>query len=144
MRHDTGKMFVALVGALVFAEAAFGADRVDVGRREFLYKCAACHGESAKGDGAVAGALRIAPPDLTKLSQRNDGVFPYDRVYHVIDGRESVKAHGTRDMPVWGNVLTLEGSGANRSVSDVPVDMEVEVRARILLLMDYLNRIQTR
>jgi mono/diheme cytochrome c family protein len=137
-------LVVVLVGSLALTGAVFAADRIDVGRREFLNKCAACHGESARGDGAVAGSLRVAPSDLTTLAKRNGGVFPSDRVHQVIDGRESVKAHGTRDMPVWGNVLAAEGSGATKSNSDVPVDMEVEVRTRILALIDFLKRIQTK
>ena len=105
---------------------------------------AACHGESGKGDGAVAESLRVPPTDLTMLSRKNGGVFPYDRVYHVIDGREVVGAHGTRDMPVWGNVLAAEGTGATRSHSDAPIDMEMEVRSRLLSLIDYLHRIQVK
>ena len=143
MKRNTRILLVAVLGALASIESALAADRIDPGKREFLNKCAACHGESARGDGAVAGSLRVLPTDLTTLSKRNSGAFPSDRVYHVIDGRESVKAHGTRDMPVWGNVLTAEGSGATKSNTDVPVDMDVEVRARILSLIDYLKRIQT-
>jgi mono/diheme cytochrome c family protein len=144
MKLNMGALLVALLGALAATDAAFAADRIDFGKREFLNKCAACHGESARGDGAVAGSLRVPPADLTTLSKRNGGVFPHDRVYSAIDGRESVKAHGTRDMPVWGNVLTAEGSGATKLNTDVPVAMDIEVRARILSLIDYLSRIQTR
>ena len=46
--------------------------------------------------------LRVAPTDPTTLSRQNGGVFPFDRVYSVIDGRQAVKGHGSRDMPVWG------------------------------------------
>jgi mono/diheme cytochrome c family protein len=144
MTRNTGALLAVVLGALAPIQAAFAVDRVDFGRREYLNKCAACHGASARGDGGVAGALRVPPTDLTTLSKRNGGVFPHDRVYRVIDGRESVQAHGTRDMPVWGNVLSAEGSGATKFNSDVPVDMGVEVRIRILSLVDYLNRIQTK
>ncbi len=46
------------------------------------------------------------------LSERNDGIFPAERVARVIDGREEVRLHGTRDMPIWGKVLR-EGSEAD-------------------------------
>jgi mono/diheme cytochrome c family protein len=143
MKRNTRTLLVAVLGALAAIEPAFAADPIDFGKREFLNKCAACHGASARGDGAVAGSLRVPPTDLTTLSKRNGGVFPSDRVYRVIDGRERVPAHGTRDMPVWGNVLTAEGGSATKSNSDAPVDMDVEVRTRIVSLVDYLNRIQT-
>ena len=144
MTCNAGALLLVVLGALASGEAAFAVERVDFGKREFLNKCAACHGASARGDGAVAGALRVPPSDLTTLSKRNGGIFPRDRVYQIIDGRESVKAHGARDMPVWGNVMSAEGNGATRLESDVPVDMGVEVRARILSLIDYLDRIQAK
>jgi mono/diheme cytochrome c family protein len=144
MNRNTAALLVTVLGALAAIEAAFAADRIDLGKREFLNKCVACHGESARGDGPVAGSLRVPPTDLTTLSKRNAGVFPSERVYRVIDGRERVTAHGTRDMPVWGHVLTIEGSSATKTNTDAPVDMDVEVRTRIESLVDYLNRIQTK
>lgn len=42
------------------------------------------------------------PADLTSISKRNGGRFPYARVIAVIDGRYDVPGHGNRDMPVWG------------------------------------------
>ena len=42
------------------------------------------------------------PADLTRLAEKNDGRFPYSRVFAVIDGRYLVPAHGEREMPVWG------------------------------------------
>jgi mono/diheme cytochrome c family protein len=75
--------------------------------------CTACHGPTAHGDGPVASALRTAPADLTTISKRNNGSFPYERVERFIDGRESTRAHGTPDMPVWGEVFKkTQGTGA--------------------------------
>jgi mono/diheme cytochrome c family protein len=135
---------VLLFGAVFCASSASAAPSGDAGRREFLNKCAACHGSGGRGDGPVAESLRVPPSDLTTLSKRNGGVFPRDRVYATIDGRDMVRAHGTREMPVWGNVLAAEGSGGTRSSSDAPVDMATEVRSRIRLLVGYLERIQAR
>lgn len=67
--------------------------------------CAVCHGAAGKGDGPAAVALKKAPTDLTQLTKKNGGKFPDARVSHYISGQETVAAHGTRDMPVWGQVF---------------------------------------
>ena len=33
--------------------------------------------------------MKTPPTDLTVLAKNNNGVFPYDMVYQVIDGRNS-------------------------------------------------------
>src|SRR5690606_41937406 len=96
--------------------------------------CAACHGESARGDGPAAAALAAAVPDLTRLSQRNGNVFPAADVRDIIDGRSPVVAHGTRRMPVWGYKFRV-GEGA---------DVEAERASREIIdkLVEYLRSIQ--
>lgn len=90
----------------------------------------------------------LAPPaDLTVLTKKNNGVFPFNSVYEVIDGRQLVIAHGTRDMPIWGDRFT---PSPNRAASpnaaegfvNPSFDPETVVRMRILAVIDYLNRIQ--
>lgn len=49
-------------------------------------------------------AFKKAPTDLTQLTKKNAGKFPDAKVSHYIAGEETVAAHGTRDMPVWGTV----------------------------------------
>ena len=88
--------------------------------------------------------LKRTPADLTTLARKNGGVFPVDRVYSVIDGREVMKGHGDRDMPIWGNDYRQEKLEAGEHYYDVPYDMEMYVRARILSLIDYLYRIQAK
>jgi hypothetical protein len=73
------------------------------------------------------------------LAKNNGGVFPADRISSVIDGRSQVTTHGSRDMPIWG---TRYAVNAAEHFVDVPYDQEAYVRARILLLVDYLGRIQ--
>ena len=85
---------------LAFCVGAQAAERYDSGKREYMDRCAVCHGESGKGDGGMIDILRTAPSDLTTLSRNNGGVFPFEHVYAVIDGRQAVKGHGSRDMPV--------------------------------------------
>jgi mono/diheme cytochrome c family protein len=69
--------------------------------------CAACHGPDARGNGPVSTALKKDVPDLTKLSQRNGGVFPAIHVRSTImfGADELLPAHGSREMPIWGRTF---------------------------------------
>jgi mono/diheme cytochrome c family protein len=89
--------------ALTAAAALPAAEAPDLSGAElFRQFCATCHGSSARGDGPVAPALKHTVPDLTRIAARSGGTFPTDRVRRLIDGQESLTAHGTREMPVWG------------------------------------------
>ena len=130
---------LGLLGSL----PAAAAERVaDTGQQEYYNKCASCHGVDAKGQGLVAKFLIKAPTDLTALSKNNGGVFPFGRVYGVIDGRQAVKLHGERTMPVWGRGYLREETGATSHVAGTKADRELYVRLRILALIDYLNQLQ--
>ena len=75
----------------------------DVGKMEYRSSCATCHGIDAKGTGPLSKELKTQPTDLTILAKNNNGAFPYDMVYKIIDGRNStISSHGTREMPIWG------------------------------------------
>ena len=81
-------------------------------------------------------------PDLTELSKKNNGVFPFKRVYETIDGTQNVMAHGTQLMPVWGPRYKVE---VGRSFyDDFRADPEAFVRARILALTEYVYRLQAK
>lgn len=97
--------------------------------------CASCHGEQGHGDGPVALSLRVAVPDLTRISARQGGTFPVDRVRSVIDGRTPLPPHGTRDMPVWGWAFRA-------STTSTGQEAEYRTQALIGLLVDYLRSIQ--
>ena len=103
------------------------------GRELYETYCASCHGPAAKGDGPVASLLTIPPPDLTQIQARHDGTFPVDTLYRMIDGRDEVPAHGTREMPIWGN--------AWRTTESAP-QTEEAIEHRINLLIEYLRSIQ--
>jgi mono/diheme cytochrome c family protein len=77
---------------------------VEKGRKLFNQYCATCHGITAKGEGPVAEALKVGPPDLTALQQPGEK-FPFFRVQTKIDGEKEVTAHGPSKMPVWGTVF---------------------------------------
>ena len=117
-------------------------EKVDPGKREYMNKCAVCHGTNGKGDGVAKDVLKVAPPDLTVLSQKNGGVFPYNRLYEVIDGREVIKGHGSREMPIWGKEYLDKMVEQSQYYFGGADEMEMYTRARILALLDYLNRIQ--
>jgi mono/diheme cytochrome c family protein len=123
------------------AAAAQKAEKSDMGKREWHANCAACHGADGKGSGPITDLLKKSPGDLTTLAKKNNGVFPVARVYEVIDGTKDVKAHGTRDMPIWGQEYSVR---AAEYYQDIQYDPEVYVRARILALIDYLYRLQVK
>ena len=130
----------AMIVAATGVTTAVAADKVDLGKREYESNCIACHGKDLKG-GAYVDFLKVTPPDLTLLSKKNGGVFPLERVYAVIDGRQEVKAHGPRDMPIWGRDYQIK---AGEYYVDMNYDPEAFVRGRIFALIDYLNRMQAK
>ena len=131
---------LSLIGLALCSGAVLAQQKVDFGKREFEANCASCHGITGKGNGSVAELLRKSPPDLTLLAKNNQGVFPMARLYDVIEGA-NVPAHGSRDMPVWGRDYRIKDA---EYYMDVPYDAEAMVRARILALLEYLNRLQVR
>ena len=130
-----------LLAATVVAASAQQAAQ-DFGKNEYEFNCAACHGVSGKGDGPAAVYLTPKPADLTTLTRTNNGVFPVARVYEVIDGSQQVKGHGSRDMPIWGREYRLEAG--ERNFEGPPYSPGAYVRVRILALIEYLSRLQTK
>lgn len=130
------------VGSVTLAHAQQNApakQNVDLGKWEYDAHCAACHGLTAKGDGFYAELQRQTPANLTELAKKNNGVYPFARVYSVIDGREETSAHGTRDMPIWG----AEYKATSQQLSPY-YDPEAFARAKILALTEYIYRLQSR
>ena len=76
------------------------------GTEIFRHYCASCHGVDGRGHGPASVALKHGAPDLTRISHRNGGTFPFRRVKDIIEGKESGPlAHGNREMPVWGPIF---------------------------------------
>lgn len=122
---------------VLLAGSALAQPRFDAGKREFDDNCAACHGKDGRGAGSITDLLKKSPPDLSLLSRRNGGVFPLARVYEVVEG--AGPGHGTREMPAWGQAF---GQQAAEYYVDMPYNSEGYVRARILALVEYVNRLQ--
>jgi mono/diheme cytochrome c family protein len=112
-------------------EASTGAG--DLGAQLFRMHCATCHGTDGRGTGPLAGHLRRPPPDLTKFTAMNGGVFPGERVFRIIDGRD-VPSHGNREMPVWGDAFRSSPGGLT----------DEAIKARIRAILKYLQGIQER
>ncbi len=139
MTSSHSAVCVGALAAVLLSAPAWAQQRVDLGKREFDNNCAVCHGKDGKGGGPFVELLKRAPPDLTTMAKRNGGVFPLARAYEVIEG--AGVGHGTRDMPVWGQEYNVK---AAEYYVDVPYNPESYVRARILALAEYLNRLQAK
>jgi len=98
-----------------------------------MYKayCASCHGLDGKGNGPAAEALKVPPTDLTALAVKNGGKYPALRVSAVIRGEQELAAHGSKDMPIWGNLFWGISGGH-----------ETEVQQRVTNLNKYIEGIQ--
>jgi mono/diheme cytochrome c family protein len=115
-------------GAGAASKAAIAA-----GKKSYMQYCATCHGPTATGDGVAASTFQNKPPDLTLLAQKNGGKFPTAEVLNIVKGNTSISAHGTKEMPVWGQILghPLKGEyGSSRA------------DAKLLEIANYLQTIQ--
>jgi mono/diheme cytochrome c family protein len=113
--------------------ASRAAGSSDQGAPLFKTYCAACHGANGRGAGPASEQFRKIPPDLTKYTINNGGVFPSERVRRIIDGT-GVAAHGDRDMPVWGDAFQGGREGLTAEAA----------KARIDLIVRFLEGIQAR
>ena len=76
------------------------------GAEIFRQYCATCHGTDGRGHGPASVALKNGVPDLTQISKRNGGAFPFRHVKDVIEGKDPGPiAHGNREMPIWGPIF---------------------------------------
>jgi hypothetical protein len=105
------------------------------GEIEYQSYCAVCHGVDGRGHGIMAKFLTVQTSDLTQLAKKNAGRFPFWQVYRTIDGRQEVRGHGTRDMPVWGARFRADAKGDDTGSRS-------QIAGRILSLVFYLQHIQ--
>lgn len=111
-------------------------DVIAAGKKEFRHSCVLCHGLSGTGESVMTtmNLLTIKPPDLRRISERHGGKFPFWYVYRVIDGREVIRGHGTRDMPIWGDVFIQQEDGT--------IEKDSRAIGKILSLIYYLQSVQ--
>lgn len=119
-------------GAAAAAWAASSAES------DFRVSCSGCHGEDGRGGGGKSFGLSVGPPDLTTLTARNGGVFPRQRLRRIIDGREDIKLHLDREMPVWGQIFKLD---AEEGLGGAEAD-DAGVRDRVESLIDFIESLQ--
>ena len=133
------KVIVLAGVAALLATACAGTPERDIAQLSgvdmYQQLCSSCHGVSAHGDGPVASLIKTGVPDLTRIAARDGGEFPTEDVRRTIDGRWDRRAHGARDMPVWGWQL-YDSSSSN------DVQERAEVDSMIDRLVTYLRSIQ--
>jgi mono/diheme cytochrome c family protein len=132
--------FVIHVGLLLVAGVAFGQEKIkktpigntraDSGSAMFSSYCASCHGANGKGGGPAASALRGMVPDLTLLAKNNGGVFPGEKVMMTLGRIPNAGAHGSADMPIWGDVFRQSGQS------------EAQAQIRIYNITRYMESLQ--
>ena len=107
----------------------------DAGKTEYMIACAGCHGETGKGNGPIAGLLKIETPNLATITKRTGGGdFPFYNTLKLIDGR-GVRAHGG-EMPIWGERFQASATSQRGETS------EMVTRGRLLSLVYYLESLQ--
>jgi len=141
------KVISLCVALLLFAAAAGAQDQTQKtikhvpmtatspssGQEMYKAYCAVCHGTDGKGNGPAASALKTPPTDLTQLSKNNSGKFPDMKVASTIRGEGNIAAHGTPEMPVWGQLFWGMSHGH-----------EGEVQQRVANLTKYVESLQAK
>jgi len=106
------------------------------GQRLFEVYCSNCHGADGSGHGPAEPYVTGHPPDLTRISVRNGGAFPAERVFRTIDGQFDSPGPGERHMPVWGYDF-FSGEGDDETAHQQVLDVEHR-------LVKYVESIQER
>jgi mono/diheme cytochrome c family protein len=131
-------LYIAILIAPLISTTRAVAQETEIiagGELEYQNHCAICHGVDGRGRGIMAKFLTISPSNLTQLTKKTAGRFLFWQVYRVIDGREQIRGHGTREMPIWGARFQTEAGGSDPGSRS-------QVSGRILSLVFYLQHIQ--
>ena len=101
-------LFLFVLIVVAFPGEKLSAAEAGAAQKLYLQYCSSCHGKDGRGNGPVASQLKVKVPDLTVLRKNHNRKYPLDYVMSTIDGRRDVRAHGDREMPVWGEVFREE------------------------------------
>jgi len=135
-RHVAIAVVVAVILMLVASVVARAQDySAYSGAKLYERFCASCHGDKGHGDGVVAASFKIEVPDLTRIAKRQGGVFPDERIRRIIDGRNVLVPHGSREMPVWGYELYYQ--------NEAKADAQKRTQDMVRRLADYVRTLQT-
>ena len=135
MKKLGGLSILVAMLALACAAQAQETEVIAGGELEYQRNCVVCHGIDGRGDGVMRKYLNIPPANLRQLAKKNGGKFPFWEVYRKIDGQTEVRAHGTREMPIWGDRFRAEAGSDAKSAA-------TQAAGRILGLTFYLEHIQ--
>ncbi|MGA7931720.1 MAG: c-type cytochrome [Candidatus Sulfotelmatobacter sp.] len=103
------------------------------GKEMLIHDCAVCHGKNGKGSSPAASAVKLPPPDLATLGERNGGRFPSAHVSPVVRGQAQMQLTVAKDMPVWGPLFSSISRGH-----------ESEVQQRVTNPVDYIETLQAK
>ena len=78
---------------------------------------------------------------MRTLQKDNGGVFPVATLYRVIEGAGVPGAHGTSEMPAWGERYDAKAP-AQLGEMFSPSDREAFVRGRLLALIEHISTLQ--
>jgi hypothetical protein len=95
-----------------------------------------------KGDGSFASMMSVRIPSLTALAKANGGLFPFARVYEIIEGAQVPRAHGASGMMIWGDAYVTQRAGLKDDYGGALYDPATLARARALALTEYIYRLQ--
>ncbi len=133
-KNSPAVAFMLCVAFLLAATSLASAQ--DTGKQDFTKHCVGCHGADGKGHGPDLYILAgVKPADLTVLSKKNGGVFPFQDVEDTIDGRKKVPKHNRFDMPFWG--VTFQQSG-----QEFTPESEAKAKDRIDSIVRYIETLQ--
>jgi mono/diheme cytochrome c family protein len=127
---------IGLAGSVLFTANVVHAEPSEWAKADYTNNCAACHGVDGTGNGPMQDQLKGKPTDLTVLAKNNGGNFPYPKVYRTIDGtwnEGNLRAHGSSEMPIWGDVFRREAAGENSYM---------ETKGRIMAIIQYIQSLQ--
>ncbi len=128
-------------GLFVLPTLVAAGEDVERVAQEFQAYCAPCHGREGRGDGAVGAGLDTKPADLTQIARHNGGIFPSEAIYAKVAGIDTMEAHRSNEMPVWGFWFVNQEVGESTSLADAKPAQE-RARHRISAIVAFLKTIQ--